>query len=107
MSVVQPKASVSIDLHGDETWTPDKNRDLFILKRVVEIRLLEALRENKGGVYYVGAGGHLQRAPHGERSFVVHFGCDPGRVEESVAPLQAALYVLTRARPGTASNPVS
>ena len=43
--------------HGDEKWSRDKERDMFILGQVLSIRLREILREDMGGVYGVGAGG--------------------------------------------------
>jgi zinc protease len=80
----EPKASVSVLFHGNEPWTRDKDRDMFILGRVLSIRLREVLREDKGGVYGVGASGGLVRAPHQERRFSISFGCDPARVDELV-----------------------
>ncbi|HEU4732377.1 MAG TPA: insulinase family protein [Kofleriaceae bacterium] len=80
----EPKAHVQIMFHGDETWTRDKDRDSFILGEVLEIRLREVLREDKGGVYGVGVGGVIARAPHQERTFSISFGCDPARVDELV-----------------------
>ena len=80
----EPKANVHLLFHGDETWTRDKDRDLFILGQVLSIRLREVLREDKGGVYGVGVGGSIDRAPHQERDFTVSFGCDPARVDELV-----------------------
>ena len=80
----EPKAHVEILFHGDEPWSRDKDRDLFILGQVLEIRLREVLREDKGGVYGVGVGGRLVRAPHPERDFSVSFGCDPLRITELI-----------------------
>ncbi|HET7506280.1 MAG TPA: insulinase family protein [Kofleriaceae bacterium] len=80
----EPKAHVQIMFHGDETWTRDRDRDSFILGEVLEIRLREVLREDKGGVYGVGVGGAIARAPHQERTFSISFGCDPARVDELV-----------------------
>jgi zinc protease len=80
----EPKARVQLLFHGDEAWTRDKDRDLYILDQVLSIRLREVLREDKGGVYGVGVGGFLARAPHQERSFSISFGCDPARVDELV-----------------------
>jgi zinc protease len=80
----EPKARVQILFHGDESWSRDKDRDLFILGQVLQIRLREVLREDKGGVYGVGVGGSLSRAAHQERGFSVSFGCDPARVDELV-----------------------
>jgi zinc protease len=86
-----PKASVSLDFHGDEGWSRDKERDLFILSRVLQIRLREVLRNDLGGVYGVSAGGGISRSPHQERSFAIHFGCDPNNVDKLVAATRAAL----------------
>ncbi len=80
----EPKAEVELMFHGDEAWTRDKDRDMYILGQVLSIRLREVLREDKGGVYGVGAGGVISRAPHQERSFTISFGCDPARVDELV-----------------------
>ena len=80
----EPKASVRLEMFGDEAWTRDKDRDLYILGQVLSIKLREDLREDKGGVYGVGASGNFERTPHQSRSFTVRFGCDPKRVDELV-----------------------
>jgi zinc protease len=80
----EPKARVQLLFHGDESWTRDKDRDMFILGQVLTIRLREVLREDKGGVYGVGVGGGIARSPHQDRAFSISFGCDPARVDELV-----------------------
>ncbi|HEY0192684.1 MAG TPA: insulinase family protein [Kofleriaceae bacterium] len=80
----EPKAAVELVFHGDEPWTRDHDRDGFILDQVLAIRLREVLREDKGGVYGVGVGGSILRAPHQEREYQIQFGCDPARVDELV-----------------------
>jgi zinc protease len=80
----EPKASVRLDFHGDDTWTRDKDRDMFILGQVLSIELRQTLREDLGGVYGVGASGHIERSPHQSRDFSIRFGCDPKRVDELI-----------------------
>ncbi len=80
----EPKARVSIAFMGDEPWSRDKDRDMFVLSSVVSIRLREILREDLGGVYGVGAGGSLSRVPHQERTFSLQFGCAPESVDKLV-----------------------
>ncbi len=92
----EPKARVQLLFHGDEAWSRDKDRDAFILGQVLSIRLREVLREDKGGVYGVGVGGSLARAPHAERSFSVTFGCDPARVDELVAATFAEIDAIQK-----------
>lgn len=93
----EPKALVRIDVHGDESWTRDKERDMFILGRVLSIRLREVLREDMSGVYGVGAGGFVTRAPHQERTFTLQWGCEPGRVDELAAAAFAEIAKLATA----------
>ncbi len=92
----EPKARVSMLFHGDEPWTRDKERDAYVLGRVLSIRLRESLREDLGGVYGVGVGGSLARGPHQARSFTVSYGCDPGRVDELVKATQAELAAVAK-----------
>ena len=80
----EPKAAVSIQFYGDEAWSRDKDRDMFILGQVLEMRLREILREDMGGVYGVGAGGYISRRPRAERTFEIEFGCAPDAVDKLV-----------------------
>ena len=80
----EPKAQVSLSFYGDETWSRDKDRDMFILSQVLEMRLREILREDMGGVYGVGAGGYISRRPRNEREFDIQFGCAPDMVDKLI-----------------------
>ncbi|MFN0253143.1 MAG: M16 family metallopeptidase [Kofleriaceae bacterium] len=80
----EPKAQVSLSFYGDETWSRDKDRDMFVLGHVLEMRLREILREDMGGVYGVGAGGWIARRPRGERAFGIEFGCAPDAVDKLI-----------------------
>jgi len=90
----EPKARVTLTFHGDEKWTRDLDRDLFIFGRVLSIKLRETLREDMGGVYGVGAGGNLARVPRHERTFNVSFGCDPAKVDELVKAVMDKIELL-------------
>ncbi len=92
----EPKARVSIQFLGDEAWTRDKERDVYVLNRVLSIRLREILREDLGGVYGVGAGGSLSRTPHQERVFTVSFGADPQRVDELIAAARKEIAAIQK-----------
>lgn len=80
----EPKARVSVSFHGDEKWSRDKDRDMFILSQVLSMRLREILREDMGGVYGVGAGGFISRVAPQERTFSIQFGCAPDAVDKLV-----------------------
>ncbi len=84
---VEPKATVRLDFHGADTWSFDKERDAYTLAQVLSNLLREELREEKGGVYGVGAFGNVQRKPYQERAFGISFGCAPDRVDELLKAL--------------------
>ena len=84
---VEPKATVRLDFHGADTWSLDKERDAYTLAQVLSNLLREELREEKGGVYGVGAFGNVQRKPYQERAFGISFGCAPDRVDELLTAL--------------------
>jgi zinc protease len=92
----EPKASVSIEMHGPQKWTRNDDRDMSILSNVLSIKLRETLREDMGGVYGVRARGHISRSPWQERDFAVSFGCDPARVDELVKAVFAAVDKLKK-----------
>lgn len=60
-----------------------KTRQLIqSLDKVLNIRLREQLREEKGGVYNVTAYSQIEKYPRENSFVVVTFGCDPHRVDE-------------------------
>lgn len=55
------------------------------LKETLQIRLIERLREDEGGVYSPGVRMGLSKLPQGRYSFMVTFGCAPENVEKLIA----------------------
>lgn len=49
--------------------------------KVLETRLLEKIREEKGLVYSIGASYSVERIPETEHSFTVSFGCNPANAD--------------------------
>ena len=88
---VEPKATVRVDIHADDSWSKDKERDAYVLGQLLSNRLREVLREDKGGVYGVGVQVSIDRSPHQERSVTVNFGCSPDRVDELVTAMNGVL----------------
>jgi zinc protease len=88
---VEPKATVRVDIHADDAWSKDKERDAYVLGQLLQNRLREVLREDKGGVYGVGVQVTIDRSPHQERSVSVGFGCAPDRVDELVTAMNGVI----------------
>lgn len=80
-----PKSMVTINFHGKKKYNKKENYNLTSLGEVLTIKLIEILREEKGGVYGVGASGNSSRIPEESYTFRISFPCAPENVDELVA----------------------
>ena len=85
---LDPKASVQLIYSGDITWSPETATQLDALGEVLEIKLLEKLREEESGVYGVGANAAYAKYPVPRYTFRINFGCAPENVEKLIAKTQ-------------------
>ena len=85
---VDPKASVQLVYSGDLVWSPETTTQLDALAEVLEIKLIEQLREQESGVYGVGASASYSRNPVPRYTFRISFGCAPENVEKLIAKTQ-------------------
>lgn len=81
----EPKASVELVLSGKFEYSLANNIELEALKEVLEIRLLERLREEEGGVYTPSVQVSSGKFPQPRYSFGISFGCSPQNVEKLIA----------------------
>ena len=81
----EPKATVQLFYTGDFTYNNQEKKQLEALKEVLQIRLLERLREDESGVYTPSASTGFSKQPHPRYSFAISFGCAPQNVEKLVA----------------------
>ncbi|MFA6504907.1 MAG: insulinase family protein [Treponemataceae bacterium] len=64
------------------------------LTEFLDIVLVREIREKLGGVYSISAYASLGAAPEGELSLIVHFSCDPSRVEELSAAVDQKIKAI-------------
>lgn len=88
---IEPKSSVAISYTGDLTWSRSNEHLMQSLVDVLQIKLRESLREDKGGTYGVYAYDQVYRIPNTHYSINFGFGCNPDRVEELVQTLYNVL----------------
>jgi len=81
----EPKATVYLVYTGKYDYSPENNVKMDALKEVLEIRLLQRLREDESGVYSPGVQENTTKLPQQRYSFLVHFGCAPQNVEKLIA----------------------
>lgn len=85
---VDDKASVSMKFYNDFEYTP---QNIFVLRSLIElfnIKLIEIVREEKSGVYGVGARPRMTKFPTPEYQISVGFGTEPKRVDELVSTIE-------------------
>ncbi|WP_425392227.1 M16 family metallopeptidase [Ekhidna sp.] len=83
-----PKSQVSINYKGEAPYNEEDAYVLGSLGEVMTNRLIDLIREEKSGVYGVGARGYMSERPYENYSFTISFPCGPENVEE----LKSAVY---------------
>lgn len=79
---VEPKSMVAIAFTGPFLYDLEHRNVLRALCTVMDTRLRNALREDRGGTYGVGIRPSYNRIPRQDYSIMINFGTDPERVEE-------------------------
>jgi zinc protease len=82
---IEPKSSVRTIFHGPFSWSQEHRYELNSLITLLQIKLREALSEEKGGTYGVTVSGIPIHYPRTEYRTTISFGCAPERVEELTA----------------------
>jgi zinc protease len=77
-----PQSQVSITFHGPMEYDRENRFRLRMMASVLNIKLREEIREDRGGAYGVGASASSIAKPREEYRVSIRFGCDPQRVKE-------------------------
>jgi zinc protease len=81
---VEPKAAVNLKWTGPYEFNRMSRFQMNALMKLLSIKLRENLREDKGGVYGVGASPKLTHYPKSMYEITVGFGCAPDNVEKLI-----------------------
>ena len=85
---LEPKSRVSLVSSGEFTYNPENNIQIEALQEVLQIKLIEALREEESGVYGVSVSESIDKFPTGHYRFSIGFGCAPENVDKLVKRTQ-------------------
>lgn len=75
----EPKVNVQLRYYGDYEHSEVENLKFDALESVLNIKLIERLREDESGVYGVGARGNSSKFPKERYNFWIAFGTSPGK----------------------------
>ncbi len=81
----EKKAQASINFVGETAYDADENVQLQIANEVLQIKVIEKLREEMGGVYGASVSGGLNKLPYGKYSININIPCGPENVNKLVA----------------------
>jgi len=84
---MEKQSSVRIVFSGDFNWNDKERFDLEALLNVLNIKMREAIREEKGGTYGVYSYGRPSQFPIPTYRIDIGFGTNPDRVKELVNTL--------------------
>lgn len=98
-SGAEPKSNVSISFTGDATYSEEEAMRLQALVDVLNIKLIEVLREKMGLIYGGGLGASLNRIPYGNYTIGANFPTGPENVDKVVAAAFAEIQKIKDAGP--------
>lgn len=90
----EQRSSVKMVWAGEAPWSQDRETVLGLMAQALNNRLLDALREELGGIYVSSSQGRFARTPVEHYSLVVSFDTAPGRVEELINKVLAEVASL-------------
>ncbi|MCX6265096.1 MAG: insulinase family protein [Bacteroidetes bacterium] len=81
----EKQSLVVLQYSGEMPYSKETDLQLTILSEVMNIKIIEKLREDMGGIYGGGMGGGLTKRPYEHYSIGVSFPCGPENVDKLVA----------------------
>ena len=99
---IAPQSQTAILMAGAAPWSREDAYLLSSVGEVLEMRLLERLRESLGGTYSVSVSAQYARTPRQEWQLVISYGSAPEKAESMFAAVQQELDSLRRVPPSAA-----
>ncbi|GHN00627.1 peptidase M16 [Cytophagales bacterium WSM2-2] len=81
----EPKSFISLTFTGEVPYSEDAQLKLQALTEVLNIKLIETLREDMGGIYGGGMRGSMSKLPYPNYSVSVSLPCGPENVDKLIA----------------------
>ncbi|MDR2798509.1 MAG: insulinase family protein [Treponema sp.] len=85
------KSQVYLGRYVPASYSEEEWAATAVLEEYLDIKLTEEIREKLGGVYTISDAVTLSLLPPKELRMEIFFGCDPNRVEELCAAIEAEL----------------
>jgi len=97
-----PQSQTAILIAGSDGWSREQSYLLSSVGEVLEMRLLDRLRESLGGTYSVNVSTGFSRRPRQDWQIVIGYGSAPEKVDTMFAAVRQELDSLRRVPPTAA-----
>ncbi len=81
----EKKSQAVLNFSAETTFDSDENTNLQAVIEVLQIRIIEKLREEMGGVYGASVRGGISKIPYGKYNINITIPCGPENVDKLVA----------------------
>lgn len=85
---IEPKSTVRLFINDETEFTEEDDFALNSMMEVLNIRLREVIREDKGGVYGIGAFGRMDKYPYENYQVIIYFGTAPEKVNDLISSVK-------------------
>ena len=99
---IAPQSSSLVLMFGNANWSREQSYIATSLGELLEMRLLDRLREAMGGTYGVSVSSSISRAPRQEWQTAIQFGSAPDRAEALYKAVLQEMDSLKRVPPSAA-----
>lgn len=95
----EPKSFVFMSINGTFDYNIKSRIDMEMLSGILNIKLIESIREDKSGVYTIGSVPQMTHYPKSKYNYVVFFPCSPDNVEKLSEGVYAEMDKLVKNGP--------
>jgi zinc protease len=95
----EPKSLIRMFWNGETKYNEDEQMKIQALVEVMNIKLIETLREDMSGIYGGGMYGSLNKYPYSNYSFGISIPCGPENVDKLIAATLAEIDKVKSAGP--------
>jgi zinc protease len=78
----EKQSYINLQFEGETEYSREENMNLAALMEVMNIRIIEKLREEMSGIYGGGMGGSIIKRPYSHYNIVASMPCGPENVEK-------------------------
>ena len=96
---VEPKSAVRLAYTGPYDWSVKSRTEARAVMNILNIMMRETMREDKGGVYGVGAGFNPIHYPTSKYQIGIGFGCAPENVDMLISTAKEQIAILKKDGP--------